>query len=165
MLTAATAIAIAIAVAAFIALSPANEDETTVPQDGLTKALDASCVRHKTAIANAQQRALGTGTIAGVSRYGESMVPILGEWRLELARAEVPPARTKLTDALSAALLEVEIEAGTLGRAAREGKRQEVAAAAARVDAATANTESAIHALELQRCGHLEIAQGRLIQE
>ena len=164
LITAGTVTALLVAIVAFIALAPAD-DEAAVPQDGLTRALDARCVQHKVAIAAAQRRALASGTLAAVSRYGESMVPIAGQWRTELGRAEVPRDRTELVDALSAALLEVEIEAGTLGRAARESKRRELATAAARVDVATSHVEDAIQALELRRCGQLEISQGKLIRQ
>jgi hypothetical protein len=164
MVTIGTAIALLVAIAAFIALSPADEG-SSVPQDALTKALDARCVQHKAEIAAAQRRALTTGTLVALSRYGDSMVPIAGEWRTELRRAEVPPDRTELVAGLSTALLEVEIEAGTLGRAARESRRAELSTAAARVDVATSNVEAAINSLELERCGRLQISQGRLIRQ
>jgi hypothetical protein len=164
LVTAATATAIVVAVIAFVALAPAD-DEPAVPQDGLTKALDASCVRHKAEIAAAQEQALTAESLTAVGGYGESIVPIVGKWRAELRRAEVPPDRATLVDALSAALLEVEIEAGTLGRAAQESNRPEVATAAARVDVATAHVEEAIGSLELQRCQALQIAEGKLIRQ
>ena len=164
IVTAATVTAIAAAVIAFIALAPAN-DEPAVPQDGLTKALDASCVRHKADIAAAQEQALTVESLNGVGGYGESIVPIVGKWRAELRRAEVPPDRAALVDALSAALLEVEVEAGTLGRAAHESNRREVATAAARVDVATSHVEEAIGSLELQRCQGLQIAEGKLVRQ
>lgn len=164
MITLGTVVALIAAVAAFVALAPAD-DEATVPQDALTRALDVRCVQHKAEIAAAQRRALTSESLGAVSRYGESMVPVAGAWRTELGRAEVPPDRTKLVDALSAALLEVEIEAATLGRAARESKHRELATAAARVDAATAHVEDAIQALELERCSDLVISQGHLIRQ
>jgi uncharacterized protein YfaS (alpha-2-macroglobulin family) len=165
MVTIGTVVALLVAIAAFIALSPANEDDSSVPQDALTKALDAKCVQHKAQIAAAQRRALTAGSLAALSRYGESLVPIAGEWRTELRRAEVPPDRSELVAGLGAALLEVEIEAGTLGRAAREARRGELATAAARVDAATTHVEAAIRALELERCAKLEISEGRLVRQ
>jgi predicted outer membrane protein len=164
IVSAGTASAIVVAVVGFIALAPSSND-AAVPQDALTRALDARCVEHKAEIAAAQRQALKTGTLTAVSEYGESMVPIVGEWRMELSRADAPPDRIGLVDALRAALLEVEIEAGTLGRAARESNRNELATAAARVDAATSNVETAIHDLELERCGAVEIKQGRLVRQ
>ena len=165
MISLATAIALVVAIAAFIALAPADEDDAGVPQDALTKALDASCVRHKEEIATMQQRALKVGTLAAVSDYGESIVPIAGEWKDELDKAAVPPDRATLVSGLSAALLEVQIEAATLARAARESNRRELATAAARTDAATANVEAAIAGLELERCGQLEIRAGQLVRQ
>jgi len=160
-----TAAALIVAVVAFIALAPADDDEQSVPQDAFTKALDASCVGQKTKIAAAQQQALKLGTLAAVSSYGESIVPIAGAWKDELDKAVVPADRTALVDTLSAALLEVEIEAATLARAARESNRRELATAATRTDAATANVEVAIQGLGLERCSQLEIAAGRLIRQ
>jgi hypothetical protein len=163
MVTLATVGALLVAVAAFIALAPTDDND--VPQDALTRALDARCVQHKTAIAAAQQQALTAGTLTAVSRYGEWIVPLAGEWRKELNSAVVPADRAEPVGGLSAALLEVEIEAATLARAARESNRRELATAAARVDVATSHVEDAIHSLQLERCGHLEIAQGRLVRQ
>jgi hypothetical protein len=56
MVTIATVVALLVAVVAFIALAP-TDDDPTVPQDALTKALDARCVKHKAEIAAAQARA------------------------------------------------------------------------------------------------------------
>lgn len=164
VVTAVTAVAIAIAVVSFIALG-SGDDEASLPQDAVAKSLDRACVRHKTEIAAAQRQALSQQSLDAVGRYADSVVRIVGEWRLELGRASVPPDRSALVAALSAALLEAQIEAGTLGRAADESNRREVGVSAAGLDAATAKVESAIDSLELERCGSLDIAQGRLIRE
>jgi hypothetical protein len=165
MVTIGTVAALLVAIAAFIALAPASEDDASVPQDALTKALDARCVQHKAEIAAAQRQALRAGTLEAVGRYGESIVPVAGEWRSELGSADVPSSRAKLVAALSAALLEVQIEAGTLARVARESNRRGVAVSAARVDAATENVEAAIGSLNLQRCSQLSVDQGHLVRQ
>ena len=164
MVTVGTVAAVLIAVVAFVALNASNEGPS-VPQDSYTRLIDAACVRRKGEIARAQRAALGGGGLPAVSRYADAIVPIAGEWRLELERGTVPADRRELVDAFRAALLEVEIEAGTLARFAHESDSREVAKVAARLDAATANVEAAVDSLGLERCDHLVIAHGQLIRQ
>lgn len=161
VLTLLTIAAVLIAVLAFLALD--SSDGVDVPQDAYTRALDRSCIQRKGEIAAAQRKALGGGGLPAVSRYADAVVTIVGEWRLELGRAPVPPDRSDLVDALQAALLEAEIEAGALARVARESDRGKVARVATRVDAGTANVEAAVHSLGLERCGELVVSQGQLV--
>jgi hypothetical protein len=164
LVTLGTVAAIAVAAIAFFALA-SDDGGTDVPQDAYTRRLDASCVQHKGEIATAQRSALGGGGLAAVADYAGKVVPIAGDWRLELGRGAVPADRVDLVAALQRALLEVQIEAGALARVAREAGPRQVARAAARVDAATANVEAAIDSLGLARCGDLVVAQGRLIRQ
>jgi hypothetical protein len=159
-----TVAAIVVALGAFLALE-ASDEGADLPQDAYARALDASCVQHKSEIAAAQMTALNGGGLAAVSRYAGSVVPITGEWRLELGRGAVPADRSDLVAALQAALLEVQIEAGALARVAREAGPRRVARAAAGVDAATANVEDVVDSLGLRRCGELSIAAGRLVRQ
>lgn len=154
MLSIGTALAVVVMVAAFIAL-PSDDDAADVPQDAYTQALDDLCMERKQEVAAAQEKAVAGGSLEAVSRYADSLVPIVGEWRRDLD-ATVPPAdRAEQVEALQAALLEVEIEAGTLARVARESNRRGVAKSAAQVDAATVNVEATLDSLGLQRCGQL----------
>jgi hypothetical protein len=165
LVTLGTIAAIVVAVGAFLALEAADDEGVDVPRDAYTRSLDASCVRHKGEIAAAQRLALGGGDLAAVGDYAGAVVPIAGDWRLELGRGAMPVDRTDLVAALQAVLLEVQIEAGALARVARESGPRQVAKAAAGVDAATANVEAAVEALGLSRCGDLAIAQGRLVRQ
>jgi len=157
--------AVLIAVVAFIALESADDEAVDVPRDSYTRILDASCVERKDEIAMAQGKALGGGGLAEVANYADALVPIVGEWRLELGRGPVPPDRSELVEALRRALLEVQIEAGALARVARETDPREVAQVAAQVDAATANAEDAVDSLGLVRCGNLTVDRGRLVRQ
>jgi hypothetical protein len=163
LLTLATVAALLAAVLAFLVLD-ASHDGSDLPQDAYARAVDAACVQRKGEIARAQRAALGGGGFAAVSRFADSVVPVAGEWRQELGRGAVPSNRAALVDALAAALLEVQIEAGTLARAARESNSREIAKVAARMDAATANVEAAVDSLDLPRCGQLAIERGQLIR-
>lgn len=164
LITAGTLIAVIVAVVAFFALD-SSSDEASVPQDALTKSLDRACVRHKSEIAAAQRRALSQQSLDAVSRYADAVVGIVGGWRLEVNRASIPSDRSALAAGLSSALLEAQIEAGTLGRAALESNRNEVSGSAANLDAATARIEAAVDSLGLERCGGLEIVQGRIVRQ
>jgi hypothetical protein len=163
LISAGIAIALIVVIAAFIALG--SDKETTVPQDGLTKAMDAGCVHHKVEIAKAQAVAVNSADLAAVSTYANSVVRIAGAWRGELGRLGPPADRAELIENLRGALLETQIEAGALARSSRESDKPEVAAAAGRVDAATAKVEGAIQDLELERCSNLVFGTGRLISE
>lgn len=160
VLTISTATAVLIAVGAFIVLNPASE-KAVAPEDPITKALDVSCVQHKKRIAAAQDHALVGGGLNAVGRYADSLVAIVGEWRMELDELAPPADRAEAVDELKSGLLEVEIEAGSLARVARESNRRAVAVTAARVDAATEHVEAAVGALGLERCGRLAFKQGR----
>jgi hypothetical protein len=164
LLTAGTVIAFAIAIAAFVALRP-SDDGSAIPQDSYTKALDTACIQHKGKIAAAQREALGGGGLVVVSRYGDSLAAIAGEWHMELEDSPPPANRTELVEKLKSALLEVEIEAGTLARVARESNRRGVAKTAVQVDTATENVEMALASLQLERCAALTVDQGRLAQQ
>lgn len=163
MITLGTVAALLVAVGAFFALKA--DDGSGLPQDAYARAADAACVQHKEAIARAQRTALAGDDFAAVGSYAGAIVPIAGEWRQELGRGSVPPDRVEQVEQLSAALLEVQIEAGALTRVAREGKPREVAKTAAQMDAATANVEAAVDSLDLERCGELVIAGGQLVRQ
>jgi hypothetical protein len=163
IVTLGTAAAILIAVVAFLAIDASNEEGSEVPQDAYTRSADAACVQHKAEIAEARRTALAGGGLPAVGRYADSLVPIAGEWRQELNRSSAPADRAETVDALEAALLEVEIEAGTLARVARESDPREVTEVAAQVDAATVNVEATIDSLGLQRCAQLAVAQEQAV--
>ena len=163
LVTLATVAALIVAIVAFVALGAADEG-SDVPQDAYTKNADAACVQHKKQIAAAQRIALNGNGPESVSRYADAIVPLAGEWRLELGRHPVPADRDTLVADLRAALLEVQIEAGALARVAREANPREIGEAAARVDAATGNVEDAVDALGLEDCAQLLVEQGQLVQ-
>jgi hypothetical protein len=163
LLTVGTALALIVALIAFLALDTGDEEGTTVPQDAYTRALDTACVQHKGEIAAAQREALKQQGAFVSAGYAEAFVPIVGEWRKELDEATIPADRTELVGDLQGALLEVQIEAGTFARALREGNKGELVTAAGDLEAATENVEAAIVGLELQRCSHLRISQGQLV--
>lgn len=165
LVTLGTGLAILIAIVAFLALKASDGGGPELPQDGYARAVDAACVQHKREIARAQEKALAGGGSATVSRYADAIVPIVGDWRLELKRGIAPANRAGLVPPLEAALLEVEIEAGTLARVARESDSREITKVAAQVDAATANVEAAVDSLDLERCGQLAIAGGQLVRQ
>jgi predicted outer membrane protein len=164
LLTLGTVAALLVAVVAFLALDT-SDDGSDLPQDGYARAVDAACVQHKEEIAGAQRAALAGDGFAAVSHYADSIVPIAGEWRRELGRGTVPSNRAALVEALGSALLEVQIEAGTLARVARESNPREVAKVAAQMDAATANVEAAVDSLDLEHCGRLVINGGQIIRQ
>lgn len=164
IITTATVAALAVAVAGFIALKPAKED--SIPQDAYTKSADATCVQEKEQIVAAQRHLLQGEGLNGVSGYADALVPIAGEWRSALEGSPAPPPldRQQRVAALESALFAVEVEAGALGRIARESSEKATLAQSARVDEASRRVESAVSSLGLERCGLLSVEVGNLIK-
>jgi zinc-ribbon domain len=155
-LTGGTAAAIAIAIAAFIALEPA-EDE--IPRDGYTIAADRLCVQSKKEITAAAGRSLASSRSRALAGYAYRLVPLVAQWRSRFAALEVPADRGDEAQDLDTALRGVEIQSGTLARVAREGDRKELAAQAGRVQERTAAVEDAIASLNLDRCAQLTVGK------
>ena len=151
-LTAATAVALVIAVVAFIALKPSDDG---APNDPYTLAADATCVVAKRHIGTAQRRFFQPGQ---QGQYAGAIVRIVAEWRAALAG--LSPAADQRDDAaaLDAALREVEIEAAALARIERQAtNRRAVLSRARRVDAATGKAEAEIESMGLQRCAAIRL--------
>lgn len=138
----ATIAALAVAVIAFIALSPNDED--SIPRDRYTLNAERTCLR-------AKQRIVVAGKEGG-SSYAHQLVPIVVRWREELAELSAPADRREKVQALDNALREVEIEVAALARISEESNRARILASAKRTDLATAQVEKAIAELGLSKC-------------
>jgi hypothetical protein len=154
LLTAATVLTLLVAVAAFVAL-PSNDDE--IPQDSYTRATDRVCAKQKRRVIAVREVALRQPGTIGLTAYATALVPLLTEWREELAKLPEPLERRELVADLDVALREASIRAGTLARTSRGGQRQQIVAAAGDLDTATAGIESAIAALALEGCEAIRI--------
>lgn len=137
-----TIAALAVAVIAFIALSP--DDEDSIPRDRYTLSAERICLQAKQKIVLAGRE--------GGSSYAHQLVPIVVHWREELADLSAPADRREKVQALDDALREVEIEVAALARISEEGDRARILASAKRTDLATAEVEKAIAELGLSRC-------------
>ena len=147
-ITAGTAIAIVVAIAAFIAI-PAAKDSS----DSYTRAADALCVQSK-----AQIEAVGRQIplSAGPGTFAEALVPIIAGWRYKLNQLPTPDNHAHKAAQLDLALRGVEIEAGTLARASQTGA-SDLLAIARQGDQASAQVEDAIKSLDLSECQHLAV--------
>jgi hypothetical protein len=163
LVTAATAVAIAMAIAAFIALDPA--DDTDVPRDAYTIEADRACLTAKQRIVAAGNRSLA-GSEQGLQRYGSQLVRIVAEWRSMLDDLRPPPGRGERAEALDGALRDVEFEAGALARLAREDADTDALVSTAEgLDALTGQVETAISELGLDRCERATIGLRAAPQE
>jgi len=153
ILTGLTALAVVVAIVAFIAL---DSDEEEIPRDAYTVASDRLCLEAKRSIAAAQRgvvRAQGTDPAA----FAQSLVPIVHRWRREQAALGVPSDRSEEIDALDAALRAVEIELAALARVAEEGDKAATVAKAEQVDEGTSRVEAAVADLGLDRCAAVRL--------
>jgi hypothetical protein len=151
LVTAATVVALAVAVIAFIALEP---EEEAIPRDGYTIAADRLCLDAKRKIVGAERHAGAGGADAGAFA---ALVPIVASWRTRFEGLEVPADRTEQAQALEAALLETEAKIAGLARVAASGSKGEVLSSAEEADAASVGVEEAVAALGLSECSRATI--------
>jgi hypothetical protein len=151
VITVVTVLALLIAVAAFIALDPSDEEGEASASLTLKQArvIDTACVGAKKQIAAAATSAQSSGDLAG---YTSDLLLAIVEFRSTVRSLTAGEATAALDDAL----LTTAIDAGALARIAREQPAQ-AAAQVKKVDADTAAIESAIADLGLERCPGITI--------
>lgn len=152
-ITAATAAALAIALAAFVALEPSEE---AAPNDSFKQALDQTCVIKKRTLAALEQQTVQQQP-SNIQAFSGALVLIVQEWRDEIRNSPAPPVHAEAVRELDAALLDVLIKSGGLARAARAASPQQVAAEAKLVDAASAQVDQAVDDIGLERCSGVEV--------
>lgn len=145
LVTAATIVALVVAVISFIALKP--DDEESLPYDAYAKEADQLCLTSKAAIV-AVERQYGTD----VKVMARELVPVVGSWRTQMGSLTPPSDRVELAQGLEAALVEVEAQIGGLARVAGTDDRQQTIAKAKQADAASHAVEEAVAALGLTHC-------------
>lgn len=149
LLSALTALAIAIAVIAFIALSP---DEGGTAGDPFLRRLDRECVAAKNRITQLESETLRQSS-PNLEQFSAQLVAVVAEWRTALAEASPPGEHAGDLASLEAKLREVLIQAAVLNRAAREGASARVITGQAQaVDRATAAIDPALERLGLEEC-------------
>lgn len=150
-----TVVALAVAIAAFIVLKPADENSGEIPRDSYTIAADNLCVAAKQKIVAVEREALA-GKGGGDTALGR-LVPVISGWRGEFEAIRVPTDRIEQAQHVSEALRQVEIQLSGLTLAADEGKNSGAIASAKKVDQASAEVEAAIAALGLTHCARRTI--------
>ena len=153
MLSAATALALLVAIAAFVALKPSEADSTL--EDAFTRAADRLCVEEKGRVATLERQVLQQGA-GNVSAFASALVTVLTEWRFGTEDLPATAIDVEASRALDAALLDVVIRAGALARVARTGSQAEIAKEAQRVDEASVEVDRQIEQLGLDRCSEVE---------
>jgi hypothetical protein len=153
MLSAATALALVIAIAAFVALKPSEGDAT--PEDSFTRAADRLCVEEKGRVATLERQVLQQGA-GNVSAFASALVTVLTEWRFGIQDLPATAVDSQAAHPLDAALLDALIRAGALARVARTGSRAEIAKEAGLVDEASVEVDRQIEQLGLDDCSEVE---------
>jgi hypothetical protein len=153
-ITLATALAIAVAIVAFVTLPT---DEQGIPRDDYTLAAEQICL-------DAKREMLATGRLArerdsstATIEYARALLPAVIGWRLQLDELEVPADREEEAAALTAALNLAEARIASLSRIAEAGNRRRTLAAAAAADDASTRVEEAAAALGLEECAELRL--------
>jgi hypothetical protein len=157
IVTALTVIALLVAIGAFIALDPA-EDENDIPRDAYTIEAEAICLDAKRSLLAAQRP--GTASSGGgPGAFAAALVPVIGDWRAGLEELAVPPDRSEEAGELDHTLREVQIELAQLALVPA-GEGREALARAEEVDAASIRVEKAISDLGLDACARRAIGLG-----
>jgi hypothetical protein len=157
MITAATALALVVAVFALIAL-PGNDSGSDVPRDAYTVSADRICTNAKKQIGNASNRALNREP-NGAEQYARALVPLVVQWRVDFDALKPPPDRLGRAAALDAALRQVEVQAASVALAA-QSHVPDLLARARELDRRTQDVEGAIRDLGLTDCENVVIAPG-----
>ncbi|HXQ88448.1 MAG TPA: zinc ribbon domain-containing protein [Solirubrobacterales bacterium] len=152
-LTGLTALALIVAVAAFIAL---DSDEEEIPRDAYTVASDRLCLEAKQDIAASQRQSVRRQG-ADPGAFARNLVPIVDQWRRDQVALGIPADRAAEVEALAAALREVEIELAALARVADDGEKAATVAKADQVDKTTGRVEAAVADLALDRCAAVKL--------
>lgn len=155
IVTALTALALVVAIAAFIALDPA-EDENDIPRDAYTIEAEGVCLDAKREIIAAQGEGPEDASGNGPGAFAAELVPIVGSWRASFADLGAPPDRAQEVGELALALRDVEIELAQLALVP-VGAGAEALARAEEVDAASIRVENAISDLALDACARRAI--------
>lgn len=153
MLSAATAVALVVAIAAFVALKPSEGDAT--PEDAFTRAADRLCVEEKGRVATLEKQVLQQGA-GNISAFASALVTVLTQWRFGIQDLPATTADLEASGPLDSALLDVLIRAGALARVARTGSQAEIAKEAQLVDEASVEVDRQIEQLGLDRCSAVE---------
>ncbi len=155
LVSAATALALAVAIAGFLALDSAEDDE--IPRDAYTIAAERMCIAAKREIVTVERRSLNQPSARGVSALAEDLLPIVATWRSSFRALNVPADRLEQARELDSSLRDVEIEIGGLARVADPGDSRRTLTSAKRADEAAARVEEAISDLGLSQCARLAI--------
>jgi hypothetical protein len=154
LVTAATVLAAAVAVIAFLSL---NSDDDTDGSSVYLQQLDRECVAEKERIIALEQQVLSQQP-PDLQAFASVLVTSLAEWRANLRR-DPPPRSAEAIDSLEAAIIETLIRSGTLARAIRAKDADDVISRRAReVDEATAQVDRVIEALDLPECTQLQVS-------
>jgi len=158
LVSAGTAVALAVAIVAFIVLKPAKDQ---IPRDAYTVAADRICVEAKEQIVAAEKQAIGGSTSASAPGFAQELVPVVSRWRSRFQQLSVPSDRLEAATRLRSALLGTEIDIAKLARAEAGGERAEIRATAEKADKATSQVEGAISSLGLDECASEAIGFSR----
>jgi hypothetical protein len=154
LVTAATILAIVVAVVAFLSLKSSEDGG----ESAYLQSLDRACVAEKERVIALEQETLQHHP-PDVGDFSSVLVTIVAEWRAGLGGAPAPAEYGTEVAAYEASLLRILIGAGGLARLTREGASPTAIAAQAKVvDEATAQADEAIEMLGLTECTELTVA-------
>jgi hypothetical protein len=154
LITAATVIALVVAVVAFLSLDGGDATD----EDPYLQGVDQACVAEKERIVALEREALSRQS-TGLQEFASTLVAALAEWRVNLRGDPPPPEHAQAIQAFEASLLATLIEAGKLSRSVREqDSAGEISRRAQAVDEATGEVDAVIGDIGLSECADLQVS-------
>jgi hypothetical protein len=153
LITAATVLALVVAVVAFLSL-----DGDSTADDPYLQGVDQACVAEKERIVAVEREAL-SGQSTDLREFASTLVAALAEWRANLREEPPPPEHAQAIRAFEASLVATLIEAGRLAHAVREqASAEEIGRRAQAVDEATGEVDAVIEEISLSECADLQVS-------
>lgn len=157
IVTAATAVAIVIAVVAFLFLG--SSDDST-EESAYLQGLDRTCVAEKERVIALEGETLRSRP-PDLAAFSSVLVTIVAEWHSGLRNQTPPVEYASGVAAYEASLLRILIAAGGLAHLTRENASGAALASQAKtIDEATRQADEAIEELGLTECTELAVAPG-----
>jgi hypothetical protein len=157
LITAATVLALGVAIIAFLALKPSDE-QGAVPQDAYLRGLDRECTAEKARVSQLETETLQRRP-ADLEEFASVLVTIAAEWHSGVTASAPSPEHAAAVAGYERALLDLLMRSGSMARVSREGGGAgAVADQAARVEVATGEVEAAIHHLGLSACSRVGVS-------
>lgn len=162
LVTAATVVAIVIAVIAFLSLD--SDEDGATGSSAYLASVNQACIAEKERISTLGQEALSRQS-STPQEFASVLVTALAEWRTNLRQTPPPPEDVEEIQAMETALLTTLLEAAKLSQSIRDGSSaQAIDQQAQSVDESTREFNQTIESAGLSDCADLQVSPVAKVQ-